>query len=489
MRIVLFHPRAAEERFRLPLSVLTLASVVPAGHEVVIVDGDLLADPLPELKRQLSCEGPVCLGVSVMPGPQLARAVPQCQALRAEFPRLTIIWGGWFPSLHAETCLASPFVDVVVRGRGELSFPALIQAIADDQDYSAIAGLSFRGKDGKVQHNPDAALAHPDTLPPLPYHLVALAKYNQKTWLGSRTTGYHSSLGCPLKCGFCAVAAQFEGRWLGQSVSRMMVDIEPLLAAGANAIEFFDNNFFVSEKRVVEFAETIKPRGISWWGEGTIDGLMRYRDESLRAMRESGCKMIFFGAESGSDAVLALYNKGGLVHSAAIELAERFSAFDIVPEFSFVLGNPIAPREDIDASIQLVRRLKSANPRCEIILYLYSPEPYQKSALWEAAKAHGFRFPERLEEWAGDAERLFNLRRAPETPWLSPDDLARVRGFETVLNAYSPGVADIRLGARWRRVLHWLAARRYRQEDYLQPRLLQLALRVARHRRVEQEGL
>lgn len=490
MKVVMYHPRAAEKRFRLPISVLTLASVVHEKHDVSIVDADLLDDPLPELRRQLREGGTdVVLAVTVMPGPQLSRAVPHSRTLKAEFPHVLIIWGGWFPSMHTETCLKANYVDFVVRGRAEMMFALLLERIANNGSFNDVPNLSYRDVDGSVRHNAEGPLVHPDKLPHLPYHLVPLAQYNQASWLGSKSTGYHSSYGCPLKCGFCAVAAQFDGHWLGQTPARMMEDIEPLIASGANAIEFFDNNFFVSEKRVVAFANTIVGRGVSWWGEGTIDGLMRYSDESLRAMRAGGCRMIFFGAESGSDEVLALYNKGGLKSSSTLALAERFAKFDIVPEFSFCLGSPVAPKEDIEASIALIRKLKVANPSCEIILYLYSPEPYQKSALWEAAQKHGFTFPERLEDWAEDAHRLFNLRRSQETPWLEKADVDRVRHFETVLNARYPGISDIQLGPVARRVLRAMAAPRYKMEFYDHPVVLDLALRAFRHRRVETEGL
>lgn len=488
--IVLFHPRAAERRFRIPLSVLTLAAVLHGDHDVHIVDADLSPDPLGEIRALLrAAPGRALLGVSVMPGPQLARAVPQTAALKAEFPDVPLVWGGWFASLHAETCLRAPYIDYVMRGRTEVAFPRLLEALGAGDALEDVPNLSWRAPDGAIRHNPEAPLRHPDGLPPMPWDLVPLARYHQPTWLGSRTTGYHSSFGCPLKCGFCAVAAQYDGRWMGQSVPRMMRDIEPLLAAGANAIEFFDNNFFVSERRVRELADVLRGRGIAWWGEGTIDGLLRYADETLAAMRDSGCRMIFFGAESGSDAVLQRYNKGGLTSGSCLLLARRLARFDIVPEFSFVLGNPVAPREDIEASIALILKLKEVNPLCEIILYLYSPEPYGRSELWEEARRRGFRFPERLEDWAADGDRLFKLRRTRETPWLEAADVDRVHHFETVLNAYHPGVSDIRLGRHARRLLRVLAAPRYRLRLYHRPVLLELALRVLHHRRVEQEGL
>src|SRR5207302_933248 len=70
-------------------------------------------------------------------------------------------------------------------------------------------------------------------------------------------------------------------------------------------------NFFVHEARTVEFADRIRDLGIGWWGESRIDTLLRYRPASWRAMAESGLRMVFMGAESGSDETLKRMNKGG----------------------------------------------------------------------------------------------------------------------------------------------------------------------------------
>lgn len=53
---------------------------------------------------------------------------------------------------------------------------------------------------------------------------------------------------------------------------------------GADAIEFHDNNFFVSEKRVAEFSELVRKENIVWWGEGRIDTIDKYSDATLKFM-------------------------------------------------------------------------------------------------------------------------------------------------------------------------------------------------------------
>ena len=86
----------------------------------------------------------------------------------------------------------------------------------------------------------------------------------------------------------------YNARWKGKSASNIYKDIKYLKEKfGGNAIEFHDNNFFVSEKRVVEFSQCIKNENMVWWGEGRIDTIDKYMIESLELMREAGCRMIF----------------------------------------------------------------------------------------------------------------------------------------------------------------------------------------------------
>ena len=65
-------------------------------------------------------------------------------------------------------------------------------------------------------------------------------------------------------------------------------------------------------------------------------------------MRDSGLRMVFMGAESGSDETLKRMNKGGTASTdKTLFIAEKMRGYSIVPEFSFVLGNPPDPEADV----------------------------------------------------------------------------------------------------------------------------------------------
>ena len=184
---------------------------------------------------------------------------------------------------------------------------------------------------------------------------------------------------------------------------------------GVDSIQFYDNNFFLHEEHTREQMERLAPLGLKWWCEARIDLVLRYSDSTLDAIRRAGCKMIFFGAESGSDWVL-LDMKKQLKTEQTLELASRIRQFGIIPEFSFVIGNPRDPERDTAECFQFVRRLKRLNPASEIILYPYIPVP-QRDRMYGDVEGQ-MEFPSTPEEWAAPRWQNFAVRKSPRTPWV-----------------------------------------------------------------------
>lgn len=495
--VILFNPRSANYKPRIPNSILSIAAALEGVRDYVIVDGNLETDPAQKILQYLSEGRFKYFACTVMPGPQLKQAIPISRQIKQQFPGIITVWGGYFASNQWQVVLNSGYVDFVINGPGEKSFPALLDALDNQQPYEHINNLIFKAPQGIVKTRKDE-LYDQDKLPPLPYDRLnsfyPLRRYLGKTYLGTRTIAYHSSVGCPFTCSFCAVVPIYNARWRAKSAALVYRDIKYLKDQyGGNAIEFHDNNFFVSEKRTVEFSKLIKPENMVWWGEGRIDTIHKYSDASLAEMRASGCKMIFFGAETGNDEILKKMDKGGTQSADQIrQFAARMAKFDIIPEYSFVLGTPAetpeAVMEQIDRDIAFIREIKSINPNTEIVIYVYSPVPTEGSEMYGAVLNSGFRFPETLEDWISPQWSSFDLRKNPLTPWLTPEMIDKIKDFETVLNGYYPTVSDVRLNGLKRNVIRSLASIRYKTKLYHKPYELKALQILWRYRQPEIEG-
>ncbi len=497
-KVLLFNPKSAVAKHRIPNSILNIAASVEGRYEWTIVDGNCETDPLKKIWDYLRTGAYKYIGITVMPGPQTKQAIPFSKKIKEDFPGTVIIWGGYFPTNHYKTVLESGYVDFVINGPGDHAFPRLLDALEKNEPYELIKNLVYRTGDTIIK-NAKEDLIEQDELPPLPYdklhEMYAIDRfYLGKTYLGSRTLAYHSSIGCPFTCSFCAVVPTYEARWKAKSAQRVYNDIKYIRDKwGANAIEFHDNNFFVSEKRTVEFSKLIRPEKMKWWGMARIDTMDRFSDSSLALLREAGCRIIFFGAESGNDAILKQLDKGGTQSGEQIlRFAERLKKFDIIPEYSFVLGTP-APTaeqvmEQIESEIRFIKKVKAVNPDTEIVLYTYSPVPTEGSELFEKVKEAGFSFPQKLEDWITPQWERFDLRKNPLTPWLTPEMIDRIRNFETVLNGYYPTVSDIRLNTSRKKMLRLVAGLRYRTSFYRFPYEIKLLHRLWKYRQPEIQG-
>jgi len=128
--ILLFNPRATKPRNRrLPLSVLALAAVLEGREEYGIVDGNVDDDPISTILRLIDQHHVELLGVTVMPGPQMAAAMEASREVRSRRPHVIIVWGGYFPSTFPDAALNAKYVDYVVRGQGEDTLIELIEAL------------------------------------------------------------------------------------------------------------------------------------------------------------------------------------------------------------------------------------------------------------------------------------------------------------------------------------------------------------------------
>ena len=487
--IVLYNPQSCVEgRRRLPLPLLAIGSQLP-DQRYQIVDGNVLGDAAPAqaLAHLQAGPGRPVLAVTVMPGNQLRHAVLQTRWLRDRVPGLSVVWGGYFPTLHTETALRSDMVDAVVRGQGEHTFVEWLDALEGGRPLEGIAGLSWKDQGG-LRHNPDRPFASLDGFPPFPYHKLGdMEEYVIRTYLGERTLCHITSRGCPFPCNFCAITEVYKRRWLAEEPDRVGALAERFVRDhDIDSLEFFDGNFMAGEARALAIADRLRPLGLRWWCQARIDTMNMYSDDTWSRLRRSGLHMMFFGAESGSDAVLKRMSKQ-LGTAEILECARRCRQHGIVPEFSFVLGNPVDPERDVEESLAFMHRLKAVSPECEILIFVYTPVP-QPGALFEQSTEKGFRFPATLEEWAEPSWVRFMSMKDPQTPWLPRALQDRIRDFELVIKSRFPTATDIRFTAPFRVAIKTLSSWRWATRRYGRPYELRALHRLVKLRSPELQG-
>jgi anaerobic magnesium-protoporphyrin IX monomethyl ester cyclase len=453
LKIVLYNPRAVF--FTMPLALLAIGSQLdPDLYEVVTIDGRLEPDSESAVLSQL--EGALCLGVTVLTGAPIADALQISRAAKRSRPDLTVVWGGWHPSMFSRECLSEPAVDVTVRGQGEETFAEIVDRLAAGRSLDDCAGCTLRLADGTVQENPSRPLAPLDKFRVHDYGLIPVERYfNLK---GKRQLDYISSQGCNFRCAFCSDPFVYGRKWVGLEPVRMALRLKELWDRYRfDDVNFQDETFFTKRERVQSLAEQILESGmkITWAATMRADQGVRLPDEVWKLCKQSGLRRLLVGVESGSNEVLKRIRKDIKIEQV-FETAEKMLQHDIGGHFPFIVGFPDESDAHIQATLDCAKKLRSLSPNFLTPIYYF--KPYPGSALVIEAVERGFRLPQTLEAWA-----QFDYVAGEPGPWVSPEKFELIERFK-----FFHELAWKRI-SRGRRLLQRLARYRCSRDEYRWP--------------------
>jgi radical SAM superfamily enzyme YgiQ (UPF0313 family) len=476
-RVLLVNPRiTSRRRARFPLSLLALAAQLEEHYDCKIIDGNI-DNAASQVIDILSSEPCAAVGLTVMGGPQVRPAIEVSTAVRALSPHTPIIWGGYFPSLYPDAAINAVYVDYAVRGQGEATLLALLDALGgrSGADLAAIDGLTFK-RDGTIVHNRDAVF-----LPPLPHVRLPYEKlgdpgqYLVKTFMGRRTTAHQAAVGCRFRCTFCGVAAVFRGATALPPALRLEQELEYLKnKIGADSLQFYDHNFFDREEDMVPLLEVLARAQMPWWCYARADALLNLSTASWALVRKSGLRMAYIGAETPNDQLLRSIRKGTKADQT-LAVAELCRHHGVVPELSFMVGPPNDPLGETERTFDFIRQVKKINPQAEIIIYVYTPVPPSSLPSTRRAKlppvldgqGNPVLFPSTPEEWT--EKRWVDYSCHADAPWLTDKVRQRIRDFVTVLHCRFPTLQDTRSPPWAKSLLRAAASWRYRFRRYDHP--------------------
>ena len=437
-----------------------------------------------------------------MPGPQIAPAIRLSSAVRKAQPELPIVWGGYFPTLYPDAAIRAPYVDYLIRGQGEDALRELVRILLEvepakpggegslENPLQAVLGIT-RKVHGQICHNAERGFRPSAVYPRLPYHLLdSVEPYLRPSFLGRRTGVYQASVGCRYRCDFCGVVSMFQGVTELGMAERLRDELSYQRDhLGVDGVQLYDHNFFDREQTSLPLLEAMVEVGLPWWCYARADTLAGFSPSTWRLIRRSRLAMAYIGAEAASDEVLRGMRKGTRVEQT-FEVASLCREYGVIPEFSFIVGGPDQPDEEMERTFRMVRELKRLHARCEIILYVYTPTPQlDTESELRTPRPEGleFRLPATPEEWAEREWVDFVCHR--DAPWLRAASRRRLRDFRTVLASRFPTVQDPRLSGWGRALLRRLAGWRWESGIYFLPLELRIAGRLLRLRQPERQSI
>jgi radical SAM superfamily enzyme YgiQ (UPF0313 family) len=350
------------------------------------------------------------LGISTYTGPMIHNALEISQKVRNRDKKIAITWGGIHPTLDAAQTVKHKLVDFVVKKDGEETVVELAKAVQKGKPVDKIKGILFEKK-GKIVSTPDRKRFDLNKIKILPYEMIDMSRYNMAEF------PLNTSRGCPFNCIFCYNQAFNNWTYSLKSAENVVDEIEYIVRnfRKVKVIAFNDDNFFIDKKRVETICKELIRRkiGIKWMSTIRADYLVKYSDEFLKLMRDSGCFAVAFGAESGNNRILKIIGKG-TTKEMNMGAIKKLKTSGIIGRISFVWGIPTETYAESIDSLNLIKEFERINPE-SIINGFFISTVYPHTPLFDMVRkiVPDFKMPKTLEEW-GDWE----LYTSGFQPWL-----------------------------------------------------------------------
>jgi anaerobic magnesium-protoporphyrin IX monomethyl ester cyclase len=390
------HPERIESQAAWPpLGLLYIGSVLQnAGHEVKVIDNGRMQLSVEKIANRVRPEEPGIVGVSALT-PTFKQGVKIARTIKAEMPDVKIVFGNYHATFTYDRILANyPFIDYVVLGEGELSFLELVNTLEKNKDIKKVLGIAYRHDGGVVKAPPRPLIQNLDDLP-IPDRSLLEQEYHSEIMgmlgSGGKFTTVLTSRGCPYSCRYCACSAFSHRAVRFRSPEAVVAEMEQLYDDGYEDAGFVDDNLLLNRQRMEKICDMLKERKIrlNLWAEGRVDHASR---EVMKKFAGVGCKIIYFGMESGSQKVLDYYAKNITPEMSrkAVRNSKEAGIENVVG--SFIVGAPIETEADVRQTFDFAMSLEGMdfpqmNPLC------ISPG----MDLWETAVREG-RLDEK-EQW------------------------------------------------------------------------------------------
>lgn len=248
---------------------------------------------------------------------------------------------------------SSKAIDFVVRRE----FDHQIVNYANGKPLEELPGVSFR-KDGRNVHNPEGGFI--ENLDELPWVTkvykrdLDFRRYNVP-FLQNPFISLYTSRGCPAMCTFCLWPQTHSGhRWRLRSAGDIANEVKWAKEnfPGLREIFFDDDTFNYKKERTIELCRKLAPLNFTW----SCTSRVTTDHDTLKAMKDAGCRLMIVGYESGDPRILKNIKKG-----ATVEMAKRFTSnahkLGLTIHGDFIIGLPGETRESIRRTIDFAKQL------------------------------------------------------------------------------------------------------------------------------------
>ncbi|OPZ93168.1 MAG: (Dimethylallyl)adenosine tRNA methylthiotransferase MiaB [Firmicutes bacterium ADurb.Bin419] len=380
-KIALIWPGSFDTSYVMPLGFAYLKAHIPSEHNVKVIDLAInkIDCQSEEFKEMFQSFNPDIVGISCWSF-NSKEAFEIAKTVKCLKKDVKVIMGGIHSTVAPGNVIENENVDFVLRGEGEISFPALIREIQKGTaaDFSNVNGLVFRDGE-KVCYNDIKITENLDELKLPDYDAIDLERYLQNGYrifdpLSKRNAPVLFTRGCPYSCNYCS-GPIVSGRKIRKHSVDYMVEWVKYLYFNKNIrlVTIIDDNFTFDVKFAKEFCRRIIDLNLENISFSTPNGIhIQHTDSELfELMRKAGWRYLTVAPESGSQNTLKLMNKK-VDLSIYKQKIKEIKAANIKVHAFFIVGYPGETKEDL----MLTKRFIKNHSFDAIFINNFQPLPY-----------------------------------------------------------------------------------------------------------------
>lgn len=299
--------------------------------------------------------------------------------------KFPIVIGGQMVTPIPKFAVKVTGADFGVIGEGEIILHDLVGALREGKDPLTVKGLAVRQGDDVILTGQGEVIEDINYLPPVPYDLFPTEQWlpigrwyvenvPQPHWrFEDRVINVHGGRGCPFTCNFCYHHSKARYRKIPQMMAEAA---EALERFNGNMLYFSDDLVLATPARARQLVDAVKllKKPIQYSVSARIDTLAKLDDSLLFEMKETGCRIMGLGIESGSDRILKTIGKRFTAENVLNGL-ERLKKAGILPTVSIMVGQQSETKEDVELSIDVMRKSVRSNPNIQYAFTITTPFP------------------------------------------------------------------------------------------------------------------
>jgi radical SAM superfamily enzyme YgiQ (UPF0313 family) len=349
MRILLYNPDNGVTRNFMPhLWMFLLQALTPAGHEVLLIDGNAQPMDESEIARFVREQNIGLVGIGAMTR-MIAKAYRMADAIRAA--GVPVVMGGPHVTEEPDEALGRDggprHADAVALGEADETWPKIVEDAARGELKDVYAPVDETGKERKPSLQSYPAIPweslNLDQFNLIPKVAAPLLRRAGGGWGTFRMIPVESGRGCPYGCEFCTVTGFFGDSIRFRTNESVVNELLQLKArahkeGGQIAVFFVDDNFAINIKRTKSLLRDIIAAGAQVHWVAQISANLLRDEELVDLIADSGGRWVFIGMESIDPANLAGVNKGFNKPGEYAAVLDRLARRNVYAITSFIFG-------------------------------------------------------------------------------------------------------------------------------------------------------